>query len=525
MSSASRLDKLVQYITVTATTVSEIAGNANVPFLEAAAMGTTAILNTVQVSHDRSNEEQVMTMLEKIHEILCAIIHLYAHCQTDGALPPALLYDIAKFTETLQKIYGFMKSQQGIGKIKQLFKQFDPATQLKAWEEELQGSLARFQLQTSGITINKVAEMQKDAQRQHEELLALLADHPDLTNSDSSSSVADTLSTFGNSSGSLSLLPPYPSIFHGRDRELSEVITSLKSDSARIAILGAGGMGKTSLSIAALHDPDVAKKFNNRYFVPCQSNATRWDLVLSIASHLLVAEGPNLMQKVVQHLMDGPPVLMILDNFETPWEPMLSRAAVEEVLSLLTDIPHLALVITMRGAERPGQVKWTRPFLQPLEPLEDGAALQTFHAIAGEDHEESLVHELLTLSGNLPLAIDLIANVVVGDGCTTTLDRWRTESTRVVSDGYDKRSSLNISITLSFSSARMTQESQALLSLLSILPNGLSDTELVHSNLPIADIRGAQTTLLRTALAQVGPTNRLSTLMPIREHVRGIYPP
>ncbi|KAJ7191336.1 P-loop containing nucleoside triphosphate hydrolase protein, partial [Mycena pura] len=319
-------------------------------------------------------------------------------------------------------------------------------------------------------------------------------------------------------------LPAYPSIFHGRDRELSEVVTTLKSVSARVAILGAGGMGKTSLSIAALHDPDVAKKFNNRYFVPCQSNATRSDLVLSIASHLGVTEG-NLLPKVIRHLMDGPPVLIILDNFETPWEPMSSRAAVEEVLSLLTDIPHLALVITMRGAERPGQVKWTRPFLQPIEPLEDGAALQTFHAIAGEDHEESLVRELLNLSGNLPLAVDLIANVVVYEGCMTTLDRWQTESTRVVSDGYDKRSSLDISITLSFSSARMTREAQALLSLLSILPNGLSNTELVHSNLPIADIRGAQTALIRTALAQVGPTNRLSALMPIREHVRGIYPP
>ncbi|KAJ7209110.1 P-loop containing nucleoside triphosphate hydrolase protein, partial [Mycena pura] len=334
-----------------------------------------------------------------------------------------------------------------------------------------------------------------------------------------------TLNDLCSSSGSLSLLPAYPSIFHGRDCELSEVVTSLKSDSARIAILGAGGMGKTSLSIAALHDPDIAKKFTNRYFVPCQSNATPSDLVSSIASHVGVTKDPNLTREVIWHLMNGPPALMILDNFETPWEPMSSRAAVEEILSLLTDIPHLALVVTMRGAERPGLVKWTRPFVQPLEPLKDTAALQIFHDIAGTDHEESLVCKLLNLSGNLPLAVDLVANVVVYEGCATTLDRWQDESTRVISNGCDKRSSLDISITLSFSSARMTQEAQALLSLLSILPNGLSDAELVHSNLPIADICGAQTTLIRTALAQVEPTNRLSALMPIREHVRGIYPP
>ena len=156
---------------------------------------------------------------------------------------------------------------------------------------------------------------------------------------------ASTLDDLYSSSGSLSILPAYPSIFHGRDRELSEVVATLKSDSARVAILGAGGMGKTSLAIAALHDPDVAKKFNNRYFVPCQSNATRSDLVLSIASHLGLVTKGNLLPKVIRHLMDGPPVLMILDNFETPWEPISSRAAVEEVLSLLTDIPHLALIV------------------------------------------------------------------------------------------------------------------------------------------------------------------------------------
>ncbi|KAJ7204161.1 hypothetical protein GGX14DRAFT_698881 [Mycena pura] len=518
-----RLQQLLQYTAVAATTLHEIAGYTNVPFLQAAATGATAILNAAQGL--RSNEEQVATMLEQIHEILCAVIHLYTGSQTDGALSPALLYDIAKFTETLQKIHAFMKTQQGMGKFKQLFKQFDSATQLKDCQEELQGSLARFRLQSSGTVFNGIVAMQQDAQRRHDELLALLATHPDLTNSDRSSKVTGTLSTFGDSSDSLSLLPAYPQIFHGRDRELAEIVSRLKSNSARVAILGAGGMGKTSLCIAALHDPEVAKKFKNRYFVPCHSNGTRSSLVSSIASHLGVAEGPSILPKVLRHLTDGPPALLILDNFETPWEPMSSRTAVEELLSLLADIPHLALVVTMRGAERPNRVKWTRPFIQPLEPLEDAAALQTFCDIAGDDHEESLVHELLNLSGNLPLAVDLIANVVVYDGCATTLARWQTESTRVVSDGYDKKSSLDISIMLSFSSARMTPEAQALLSLLSILPNGLSDLELVHSNLPIVDIRGAQTTLLRTALAQVGRSNCLSVLMPIREHIRGTHPP
>ena len=49
MSSASRLSKVVQYTTVAATTVGEIADNSNVPFLETAVTGITALLNMVQV--------------------------------------------------------------------------------------------------------------------------------------------------------------------------------------------------------------------------------------------------------------------------------------------------------------------------------------------------------------------------------------------------------------------------------------------------------------------------------------------
>jgi hypothetical protein len=51
--------------------------------------------------------------------------------------------------------------------------------------------------------------------------------------------------TFMNSTGSFSMLTPSPKIFHGRDSELNTVLTILLQDSARLAILGTGGMGKT----------------------------------------------------------------------------------------------------------------------------------------------------------------------------------------------------------------------------------------------------------------------------------------
>ncbi|KAJ7869969.1 P-loop containing nucleoside triphosphate hydrolase protein, partial [Mycena leptocephala] len=323
---------------------------------------------------------------------------------------------------------------------------------------------------------------------------------------------------------SLAILPASPKIFYGRESELQEIRGILARDSARVVVLGPGGMGKTSLTLALLHDPSMVSNYVHRYFVPCHSAATCSQLVSNTASHIGVEQGPNLARRIIHHFSRNPSSLLILDNLETPWEPLNSRPDVEEFLSLLADVSHLAILITMRGAERPGKVKWTRPCPLPLKPLSAAPALQTFIDIAGDSHDMAIVQQLIDLTGNLPLAVSLIANVASYEGCDVALSRWKTESTRLLSDGYDKTSSLEISIMLSLSSARMTSEAQKLLSLLSMLPDGLSDAELVQSKLPISSILRCKATLIRTSLAYADHEQRLKVLVPIREYVDNVYP-
>jgi hypothetical protein len=59
---------------------------------------------------------------------------------------------------------------------------------------------------------------------------------------------------------------------------------------------------------------------------------------------------------------------------------------------------------------------------------------------------------------------------------------------------------------------------------LSILPDGLSDLELLQSKLPIEDIWNCRTTLIRTALAYLDDKKRLKALVPIREYMKRNYP-
>ncbi|KAJ7114987.1 P-loop containing nucleoside triphosphate hydrolase protein [Mycena epipterygia] len=306
------------------------------------------------------------------------------------------------------------------------------------------------------------------------------------------------------------MLPAKPQIFHGRESELKDIVKILNQDLARIAILGAGGMGKTSLAKAALHHPDIVSKYHQRFFMAADSATTSIELASLIGLHIGLKPGKDLTKTVVQYFSNNGSCLLVLDNLETLWEPMQSRHDVEEFLSSHTDISHLAVMITMRGAERPGKVRWTRPFLQPLDPLSDEAAHQTFVAIAEDFLDNEDITKLLSLTDNMPLA--------------DVLTRWTTEKTSLLSNGHDRRSNLDISITTSLSSPRLSSGAKDLLSLLSILPDGFSDAELLNSKLSIKNVLECRSILLRTSLAYQDDRKRLKSLVPIREHMQRFHP-
>jgi GTPase SAR1 family protein len=128
--------------------------------------------------------------------------------------------------------------------------------------------------------------------------------------------------------------------------ELKSVVNILIQESARIAILGAGGMGKTSLAIAALHNTQVESKYSHRYFIPCYSTSTCAELESLVADYTGIEQGSNLANRIAHYFMHAPSSLLVLDNLESPWESTSSRFEVDEFLSLLADVPHLGLMVS-----------------------------------------------------------------------------------------------------------------------------------------------------------------------------------
>ncbi|KAJ7862610.1 hypothetical protein B0H14DRAFT_495735 [Mycena olivaceomarginata] len=370
-----------------------------------------------------------------------------------------------------------------------------------------------------------IGEMKKTAKTMHQELLELIQTLSDTSTSSDGSSVYLGTNDLKNSSSSFSMLPSKPKIFYGRESELDHIMKMIAQQPARIAILGGGGMGKTSLARAVLHHPETSAKFEYRFFVNAESATTSIELVALIGLHIGLDPGKNLAKAVVQYFSRAPSLLLILDNLETVWDPIQSRGGIEEFLSLLTDVEHLTLMITMRGAERPAKVHWTHPFLLPLEPLSDEAAQQTFMDITDNVYAAEDVNQILGFTDNMPLAVDLIAHLSDYEGLSNVLTRWKTEKTALLSVGHDRKSNLDSSIALSLSSPRITHNSKELLSLLSILPDGLTAAQLAHGNLPISNILSCKAALLATSLAYQDSNKQLRSLVPIREHIQRFLPP
>ncbi|KAJ7495205.1 hypothetical protein FB451DRAFT_363878 [Mycena latifolia] len=517
-----RLNNIVTSLSAAVTTLDVVTETLKTAFLQPISNTVHSLLSAVQTV--KRNQDDCAQMLEQVHELLYAIIWVHVKSDTGGELSPSMLDNLGKFTEILHKIHTIIEAEQEKSKIKHFFRQGEMKALLKACHTGLEQALEVFKIRGAKV-LSDMTEMQEHAQKTHKEVLELLAG---LSDSESGSSISRVLSSSHNSSNSFSLLPSEPKIFHGRESEVSIIIQQLNQKIPRVAILGGGGMGKTSIARAVLHHPEISAKYEkHRFFVACDAASSSVHLAALIGAHIGLQPGQDLTTPVIRYFSNGPPSLLILDNLETVWEPKESRADVEKLLALLEDIEQLTLIVTMRGAERPASVRWTHPFLQPLQPLAQDAARKTFIDIVDDGYTVEDIDKILLLADNMPLAIDLIAHLVECDGFDSVMNHWETGRTSLLSEGPNKGSNLNLSISMSLESPCLASVPHArdLLSLLSMLPDGLSDVELEQSKLPIENVLACKAALICISLAYTDDKKRLKALVPIREYMQKMHPP
>ncbi|KZO90400.1 hypothetical protein CALVIDRAFT_542727 [Calocera viscosa TUFC12733] len=316
-------------------------------------------------------------------------------------------------------------------------------------------------------------------------------------------------------------LPPNPRIFHGRESFLQLIqSTLLRDEGARLAILGAGGIGKTSMASAVLHDPHIAVKFGRRrVFVSCEGFTSAKGLVAGLSAALKITseEKEDLLLHLIDYLLKTAcPVLLVLDNFETPWDGV-DQDAVEELLRQFDDINNLSFIVTMRGTQRPGGVKWSRPVLTSLEPVDLATARTIYLENGGLDGDG--LHNLLAPLDGLPLALVLLAYHGQNRSPAELARAYQAERTALLTRGRSTRlTSLHVSISLTLNSQTMKDEPDATetLRLLSLLPDGVNGAEL-SDVLPRLPNRSKAIRTLQDLALISRSESRLKVLAPVRE--------
>ncbi|KZV95739.1 hypothetical protein EXIGLDRAFT_765938 [Exidia glandulosa HHB12029] len=118
--------------------------------------------------------------------------------------------------------------------------------------------------------------------------------------------------------------PPPPHVFHGREVEIARARDQiLNHQPARIPILGAPGIGKTSLALAILHNADIKAHFaDQRLFLACDS-APDADAIVNYLLRLLQLDvsGRDPWDALLTAL-NSTATLLVLDNFETVYTGM-----------------------------------------------------------------------------------------------------------------------------------------------------------------------------------------------------------
>ncbi|KAG1893511.1 uncharacterized protein F5891DRAFT_1196361 [Suillus fuscotomentosus] len=415
------------------------------------------ILMVVQsVIKNKSDFRAIVNKCKTIGEILKRV----TKDTTNDNLPRYLVHALLTLNSSVNDINNKVVSRKEQGLLKRFFSATIDRDQIASWEKDIGSALKLFNTEAIAGIAMKVERL----------TLGL----------DSNTTSANVLKYH-------SIEPPSrPSMFYGRDDLVAE-LTTLVVNGEHIALIGLGGMGKSSLTKAILHEPLIIEKFADRRFFVAYDDLDPSTITFeTFMTHFAGALGIEITGadplRSISTFLHSASALVVLNNAET-FEEASALSALEKIppaIAKIADIRGVILILTSRSRRNATDVLWRMMDIPPLDLSSvERVFFQTYPCTRCSDAKEEIKDLLRELDFH-PLSINLLAHTARQNDLSPAilLKRWNDRHSAVLNPGKGKLQSLSDTMQLSLNSPSIQglgEDGCRTLAIIAFLPQGLND--------------------------------------------------
>ena len=327
-------------------------------------------------------------------------------------------------------------------------------------------------------------------------------------------------------------LPPAPpQLFFGRDDLVQKVVNTVLRRS-NVALIGMGGIGKTSIAKVVTNDASIAERFGTgRYFIKCDDFNASYDNFLDRVAQVLGAKGTShqaVTMNTLRQFLQKSDILLVFDNVESVTDAEIDSDRIAEAIGEFASYSTVSLILTTRITMLPTDVVFERI---PVPPLDKESAWKAFSTVYGRVARSKVasLKELLLQLDHHPLSINLLAQAGVQNGWSPSEleEAWERECTRVLDlnppgRNVSKIQSLSVTIELSLHSPTIQSlgdDAREVMRAIAFLPRGVNRSKLSEMFPTVENIHEIFDTLGRLSLTLRSDDGFVTVLAPIRLHM------